>query len=58
VADPERKKLGTHTSNWSEFRPKEEMLEDFADMDDASLALLKVFLSSDSRDGQTTDKFK
>ncbi|RSH89896.1 hypothetical protein EHS25_001882 [Saitozyma podzolica] len=41
VADPERKKLGTHTSNWSEFRPKEEMLEDFADMDDASLALLK-----------------
>ncbi|GAA5875245.1 hypothetical protein JCM8547_006878 [Rhodosporidiobolus lusitaniae] len=42
VQDNEEKKLEGRTGPWSEERPKEEMLEDFAGFTDECLALLKA----------------
>ncbi|GAA6008294.1 hypothetical protein JCM10207_000076 [Rhodosporidiobolus poonsookiae] len=40
VRDPDHKKLGNHSGPWSEPRPKEEMLEDFASFNEQCRALL------------------
>ncbi|BGP03549.1 hypothetical protein NBRC10513v2_007282 [Rhodotorula toruloides] len=42
VRDEEHKKLGNHTSPWSEPRPKAEMMEDFARFNDRCKALLEA----------------
>ncbi|GAA5901882.1 hypothetical protein JCM6882_008699 [Rhodosporidiobolus microsporus] len=42
VRDPEQKKLGNHTGPWQEPRPKEEMLEDYAQFNDECKKLLEA----------------